>query len=113
MGNQERGAFGPDAAAFEWAKTFVSFEAVELVSDAPWARTHRLLHSDRADYLKILPPSQSNMVNSIAALTQRFPSRVPKLIAFDADRGWLLSAAQGGRTLEYGSENIDMIAYAS
>ena len=112
MGNQDLGVFGADADALEWAKTYIRFESVELVSDAPWARTHRLLRSEHVDYLKMLPLSQSSMVKPIAALTRHFPNHVPKLIAFDAKRGWLLSAAQGGRTLEYGAENADMISLA-
>ena len=99
-----------DAAAREWAQLFVDFDTTELVSDAPWAKSYRLSRGNEAAYLKLLPPHQAGVLEPVAALARHFPVRIPKVLAYDAGRGWLISAQHGGRTLDYDAESDDLMA---
>ena len=99
-----------DAAAREWARRFVDFDTTELVSDAPWAKSYRLSRGKEAAYLKLLPSQQAGVLEPLAALARRFPVRIPKVLAYDAARGWLISAQHGGRTLDYDAESQDLMA---
>ena len=112
MGSQEQSVTVTDSEALEWAKGIVAFDAAELVSDSPWARTHRLHRGEQVDYLKIVPQRQTKIVVPTVALAQHFHQSIPKLIAFDTQRGWLLSAAHGGRALDYGSTDQDIAELA-
>ena len=102
-------AIAADAAAREWAQGFVDFDKTELVSDAPWAKSYRLSRGHEAAYLKVLPPQQAGVLAPVAALAQHFPVRIPKVLAHDAARGWIISAQHGGRTLDYEAHSDDLL----
>ena len=99
-----------DAAAREWAQGFVDFDKTELVSDAPWAKSYRLSRGSEAAYLKVLPPHQAGVLEPVAALARHFPVRIPKVLAYDVARGWIISAKHGGRTLDYEAQSDDLLA---
>ncbi len=101
-----------DAAAREWARGFVAFDNIELVSDAPWATSYRLSRGDEVAYLKVLPPHQAHVLAPVAALARHFPVRIPKVLGYDDRRGWLMSAQHGGRTLDYEAASEDILALA-
>ena len=113
MGSSDQINTFSDADALQWARTFSAFDSTELVSDWPWARTHRLLRGAEAAYLKLLPLQQAKMIAPVAALAQRFPQRMPTLIAHDSARGFLLSADHGGRALDYDSADEDIRTLAA
>lgn len=112
MGSQEQAVDVIDGDALEFARRNIAFDTAELVTDRPWARTHRLRRGEHADYLKIVPMHQARVLESVAALARHFPRQIPKVIAFDAERGWLLSAAHGGRGMNYDSPDQDVIQLA-
>ncbi len=97
-----------DADAQHWAHAHFSFEHGALVTEAPWARTHRLTGKQGVAYLKIVPPHQRAVLPAIAALARHFTPRIPQVLAFDMQRGWLLSAAHEGATLSYESASEDL-----
>lgn len=97
-----------DADAQRWAHAQFPFEHSALVTDAPWARTHRLAGAHGAAYLKIVPPHQRAVLPAVAALAKHFAPRIPQVLAFDAQHGWLLSASHDGATLSYESTSEDL-----
>ncbi len=116
MGTAEQAAaqtpHATDSAALDWAHGAFDFNTSEPVADAPWARTYRLNGHAAVAYLKVLPPVQAHVLIPIAALTRHFEGRLPRLIAFDAARGWALSAEHGARGLSYDSDEPDLLNLA-
>lgn len=110
MGQLNEASLFADDDALQWARAFAEFDNVELVSDQPWARTHRLVHDAKAAYLKVVPARQTAVMAPVLALAQCFPGRMPQVLAHDAARGWLLTADHGGRTLDYGASDDDFLA---
>jgi hypothetical protein len=101
-----------DGDALEFARSRVEFDTAELISDRAWARTYRLRRGESADYLKIVPQHQARVLGPIAALARHFPRHIPRVIALDAERGWLLSAAHGGQGMKYGDSNEQLLELA-
>lgn len=112
MGSNEEASIVTDSDALEFARGKVAFDAAELVSSRVWARTYRLSRGEHADYLKVLPTHKASMLAPLAALAGQFRRQIPHVIAFDAKRGWLISAEHGGRKLEYDSPDDDLIELA-
>lgn len=113
MSTQEQATMADTPArerARDWARHFVDFDKAELISEAPWATSYRLSRGEESAYLKLLPPQQAAVLAPVAALARHFPVRIPKVLAFDATRGWLLCAPHAGRTLDYDAEADDLIA---
>ena len=102
-----------DIEAIDWARRRFAFDAAELVSDMPWAKTYRLNGAASAAYLKIVPAHQAGVLEPTARLAARFERHIPRVLAYDAARGWLLSAAHGARALDYDSPAVDLLAVAS
>ncbi len=113
MGSHSEVSHFVDQDAIDWARTFASFKSTELVSDAPWARTHKLVREAESHYLKVLPPHQAKVIKPVAALASRFPASLPRLLAHDAAHGWLLSADHGGRALDYDAADADIRTIAT
>ncbi len=64
----------------------------------PWSTVLRAPTDQGSFYLKALPENLRHEVEVVAGLGDRFPDRVPRLLAFDPSRGWMLQF-DGGRTL--------------
>lgn len=109
MGSNEEASILVDSDALEFARSKVAFDTAELVSSRVWARTYRLSRGEHADYLKVLPKHKAEMLGPLAALARQFPRHIPEVIAFDAERGWLLSAEHGGSKLTYDSPDEDQL----
>jgi tetratricopeptide (TPR) repeat protein len=93
-----------DDGALAFARRHVGIDSVEVVSDRPWARTLRLRNVPRTHYLKIVPRQQAAVMGPIAALAGHFAATIPKVMAADGSRGWLLSAEHDGTKLEFHSD---------
>lgn len=111
------GSFDPlitelDGQALIWSRQFASFSEFELVSDHPWSRTYRLYDEHSSCYLKVLPRRQAQALNAILALSNEFPGQVAHALGVDLNKGWLLTADVGGRTLDYDSADEDLVLAA-
>ena len=117
MGTFEPAATMAGSDSLEWARTIAKIDQAELVTQRPWATTHRLSGAAGSFYLKVLPKVQARMLSSLAALTAHFPQQLPRIVALDAKRGWLLTEDHGGRGLDYYSPSDDIVtlikAYAT
>lgn len=108
MGSHQQ-AIVADNDALEFARGIVTFDTAELVSSRAWARTYRLSRGGHADYLKVVPQHKAGVLAPVAALARHFEPQIPKVIAVDAQHGWLLSAEHGGRGMQYDSPDEDLI----
>ena len=75
---------------------------MELVHDRPWSRVWRVPTVDEDLYLKECAPVQAFEVPLTAALAERWPDRVPQVVAADPERAWLLLRDAGTRLRESG-----------
>ena len=98
-----------DGQAMIWSRQFARFSAHELISDHPWSRTYRLNGAKSTSYLKVVPKRQAHALNAISALTIDFAGLVPHVLGLDSNKGWLLTADVGGRSLNYDSANEDLV----
>jgi tetratricopeptide (TPR) repeat protein len=112
MGSHEQAGSVADSDALEFARSIVAFDTAELVSSRAWARTYRLSRGQHAHYLKLVPQHKAGMLAPVAALARHFQRQIPRVIALDAERGWLLSAGHGGRGMKYGSPDRDLLQLA-
>jgi len=99
----QRGWFAEACAWIEKSLRGAGFAApFEIVQLRTWATSSVLLaHNQRGDsYFKALPTSGGVEAAIVRFLSQHFADVVPRIIAADADRGWLLMAACRGRKLE-------------
>jgi tetratricopeptide (TPR) repeat protein len=108
MGSHEQ-AIVTDNDALEFARSIIAFDSAELVSSRAWARTYRLSRGKLANYLKIVPQHKAGILAPVSALARHFNKQIPKAIAFDAQRGWLLSAEHGGCGMKYDSPDQDLL----
>ena len=89
-----------DSAALAWARSRVAVLSVEaLGDDDDGSKTFRLHTADDAVQLKLFPKRLSQRLGSIEVVSQRFPQDVPRVLAVDAQMGWLLTAQQADKTL--------------
>lgn len=93
--------------ALSWAKSHFSFDSHELLRNAPWARTYRLIEGQQQAYLKLLPEQHASVLTPAARLAAHFPRHVPEIIACDREHGWLLTADHDSRLLTYESPEAD------
>jgi tetratricopeptide (TPR) repeat protein len=116
MGTSDQFTQIGDANALQWARGSFAFETSELVTDAPWAKTYRLGGVGGSAYLKLIPAVQAPVLTPLVALHRHFPRELPRVQAFDALNGWLLSADHGAQPLTYESPEPDLlklvVAYA-
>jgi len=84
--------------ALTWAKPHFHFSSAKVVRDYPWSKTFKLkASSGTAAYLKVLPGTRKQEVLITFELSKQFPGRVPEVIAYDANQGWLLLADHRGQ----------------
>ena len=89
-----------DRAALAWARSRVAVLSVEAQGDDDdGSKTFRLHMADDAAQLKVYPTRLSQRLGSIEGVSLRFPHDVPRVLAVDAQMGWLLTAQQAGRPL--------------
>jgi Phosphotransferase enzyme family/Phytanoyl-CoA dioxygenase (PhyH) len=118
MGMRELSKFGSDSKALEWAQQAFAFNHAELISQATWATTYRLDKPSRQGaqdakqhaFLKLIPRRFGGVAARTSRLASAFALQIPKVIASDDRRGWLLSADHGGTTLDYESPDKDLLA---
>jgi tetratricopeptide (TPR) repeat protein len=104
MANKRIDLCDQDDEALAFARRHISIETVEVVSDRPWARTLQLRNGSSTHYLKIVPRQQAAVMGSIAGLASRFAATIPRVVAADGLRGWLLSAEHDGTKLGFQSD---------
>ena len=112
MGIRDDATPAADIAAIDWARSRAAFADAKLITDSPWSRTYRFGNDPHAAYLKIVPAHQAGMLDVTARLAGRFGGSVPKVLAVDAGRGWMLTAAHGARELDYDSPPQDLLQVA-
>ena len=112
MGTRDFGVETRHTDALEWAHQHFAIASVELIVDAPWSTTYRLQAPKASAYLKIVPAHQAAVLSATAALATRFPRHIPKVLAVDPVRGWMLSASHAGRTLDYDSPDEELTTVA-
>jgi hypothetical protein len=85
-----------DAPCRAWARRHVDATGdAELVSDEAWARVWRLPTADGVVWCKECAPVQAFEPHLTAALSDRWPDRVARVLAHDTERRWLLLADAG------------------
>jgi hypothetical protein len=87
------------ADALAWAGQHVAVNAAEAVRSNDWAKTYMLTGAGPSAYLKMVPAQRARQLAHCADIAGRFPAHVPEVLAFDAQRGWLLTADHGGQEL--------------
>jgi ectoine hydroxylase-related dioxygenase (phytanoyl-CoA dioxygenase family) len=112
MGTRDLAVDSRHVEAVDWAQQHFAIASVEPIVDAPWSTTYRLLASEESAYLKIVPAHQAAVLAATAVLAARFSRHLPKVLAVDPVRGWMLSAAHAGRTLDYDSPDEELTAVA-
>lgn len=89
-----------EADALNWAKAYVPVDAVQQIRHTDWARTFRLDGAAATAYLKIVPGNRAQQLGHMPDIAARFPSYVPRVLAVDPNRGWLLTAKHDGSDLD-------------
>lgn len=79
---------------------------VEVVHDRPWSRVLRVPTANEDLYLKQCAPVQAFEPALTVALAERWPDRVPQVVAADPERAWLLLRDAGTRLREGGDFGI-------
>ena len=109
-------AYVTDDQALQWAKARLEFSSSELVSEAPWARVHKLNGDSERAYLKQLSPRLTTSLGTTVALAARFSGEIPDVISADPERGLLMLKDPRGRRLrsdeDYKSHRKLLEAYA-
>ena len=83
-------------AAESWARTYVEpVGPVEVVRSRTWATTARVPTAHGAVWLKACAPSHGFEPELVALLAAGWPELLPRVVAHDAGRGWLLLADAG------------------
>lgn len=80
-----------NAAALRWARQRFPFDRHEPIDDRPWYTTYRLHGGERVGCLRIVPCAQADHLEASAILAHRLPEAVPRVIARESRRGWLLA----------------------
>ncbi len=73
-----------------WARLFCDFDAVDIVSDHPWARVWKLSSGESATYLKQQRAASEQSQSLYHELSSCSPGLTPDLVAEKPERGWLL-----------------------
>jgi hypothetical protein len=76
---------------------------IELVRERPWASVAKVASSAGDAWLKLCRPVQAFEPRMTAALFERWPDRVVRVLAHDAERDWLLTADAGSSLGDLGN----------
>lgn len=68
---------------------------IEQAHLRPWSTVLRVPTDQGSFYFKALPENLRYEVSVVAGLGERFPDRVPRLLAMDQGRGWMLQFEGG------------------
>ncbi|MBL8328383.1 MAG: phytanoyl-CoA dioxygenase family protein [Rubrivivax sp.] len=98
--------------AIAWACAAWPAAAVHTISQRNWASTYLLSTETASAYLKVLPLSQSAQVRRYALLAERFAREMPRLLASDPDKAWMLLEAHGGTAFQGEPEEAAEVATA-
>ena len=83
-------------AAESWARAYVEpVGTVEVVRSRTWATTARIPTEHGAMWLKACAPSHGFEPELVAGLADGWPELLPRVVAHDSDRGFLLLADAG------------------
>jgi hypothetical protein len=83
-------------AAEEWIRAHTDpAGTIERVRGRPWATVLRVPLADGAAWFKACAPVQRFEPRLTAELFSRWPDRVPEVLGYDDERGWLLLADAG------------------
>jgi hypothetical protein len=95
----------PDDDVREWlgAAGVEPTGGIETVHDRPWSTVLRVPTRDGDLYLKQEAPLQAYEVPLTVALAERWPDRVPEVVAADTERAWLLLRDAGTNIAESGN----------
>jgi Phosphotransferase enzyme family len=77
--------------------------SIETVHERPWSTVLRIPTADGDLYLKQEAPLQAYEVPLTVALFERWPDRVPEVVAADSERAWLLLRDGGTRIADSGA----------
>lgn len=76
---------------------------IKVVHERPWSTVLRIPTADEGDlFLKQEAPLQAYEVPLTVALAERWPDRVPEVVAADVDRAWMLLRDGGTNVAENG-----------
>jgi hypothetical protein len=75
----------------------------EVVRDRVWATTSRIPTGDGQVWFKACAQSHAFEPELVARLAQGWPDLLPRVIAYDADHGWLLLADAGSPFERFGN----------
>jgi hypothetical protein len=92
------------AAAEQWIEAHVTPSGdVETAHERPWSTVLRVPLPDGTAWFKACSPAQAFEPRLTAQLFARWPDRVPEVLAYDADRRWLLLADAGTQIAAFGN----------
>jgi Phosphotransferase enzyme family len=92
-----------DVRAWLAAYSVEPIGALETVHDRPWSTVVRVPTADGDLFLKQEHPMQAYEVPLVGALFERWPDRVPEVVAADTERAWLLLRDAGVNVAESGA----------
>lgn len=89
-----------EKTALSWAYQRLPFSRCTVVRDTPWSRVFRLYgDSGVTVYLKAVSKQQRVEINLTSLLSRLFPQNMPRVLAADENKGLLLLADHGGKTV--------------
>src|SRR5205085_3467591 len=92
------------AAAEQWIQAHVTPSgAIETAHERPWSTVLRVPLPDGAAWFKACSAVQAFEPRLTAQLFARWPDRVPEVLAYDDERGWLLLADAGAQLAACGN----------
>jgi len=92
------------SAAVDWVHDHVQVtSAVEVTRQRPWSTVARTTDADGVVWFKACAPVQAFEPRLTAGLSDRWPDRVPEVIAWDEKRAWLLLRDAGVLLREHGN----------
>ena len=92
------------AAAEQWIEAHVTPNGdVETAHERPWSTVLRVPLPDGTAWFKACSPVQAFEPRLTAQLFARWRDRVPEVLAYDEDEGWLLLADAGAQLAAFGN----------
>jgi tetratricopeptide (TPR) repeat protein len=89
-------SFQTEGELLEWASNYVSVDAINLITDHPWARTYCITSEGERYFLKDVPPEQTGALSAVALLSDAFPEIVAQVVASNPEAGLIIQRDHGG-----------------